>query len=402
MQSEKISTQPKHTGATFSLASSLALHKMAFYGWRSLLLFTVISSAGLPNYAELDNLKFWLPFVLGVALLVGGLLGDLLLGNKRTATIGTALMCVGSLFYFLGMDLPAQLPYFIFAAGCGLHQSNLKALYAKLYLHDTRLLDAGFQILYLLANIAAFCAVILLNFIAEKYGFEYGFLTVSILSLGSAATLFITPQAPRSEESTPAEKGLIHLHQLKALGLVLGIFILYAVFQQLSQDEITREYVDRSLFLFYGSLDYYLPLDAVLYLLLSILLIVLWSRKYFAPIRKITLSALLLLIAFGLSYLSYSISPLARPYISVIAMIMIPLAELLIEPFIDTSIAMVVRQKYLAIAYGTSVLLTFFAAELLMLIHRWTYAITENTLEIGLLGLLLLSIYLVIRRYRSI
>lgn len=111
---------------------------------------------------------------MGVSLsyLIGGILGDLLLGNRWTAIIGGGCMILGSFLFFFDSSLYRLVPIILFIIGCGLYDSNLKAMFAKEYLHDKRLFDSGFTLLYVFINIGSFFGALLIGLFTDWYGIE--------------------------------------------------------------------------------------------------------------------------------------------------------------------------------------------------------------------------------------
>ncbi|MCJ8288831.1 MAG: MFS transporter [Crocinitomicaceae bacterium] len=402
MTKENITTKPKHTKLSFIYAGSLAWQKLSYYGWRSILFLLLFDEVDKSSANDISSLVLWISIGLSVSYLIGGILGDLLIGNKNTSIIGGVIMFIGSMLFFFNPSLYPYLPITMFVIGCGLYQSNLKAIYAKLYLHDTRLLDSGFILLYLFINFGAFFGALLVGLIAECYGIEYGFLTVGISTALSITMLLLTKKPTHIlDESSPPEKSFINKINLKHLGTVLALFAVYCFVWRLTYYDIYALYWNIDLGSYFINHYWVDILGFVFYIIVAIYLIILWSKKHYDQIYKLRISTIITLFAFGISYLFYKEGSITTSIVTTLALFAYTIAELLIEPLIDSSIAKLINRKFLAIAYGAVGLLTMGISYVFLFMEKGLQWLTEHTIYIGFGGLLLLSIILVMKKYRS-
>ena len=402
MTQENIATKPKHTKLSFIYAGSIAWQKLAYYGWRSILFLLLFDGFYKSSATEYSNLILWISIGLSGSYLIGGILGDLLIGNKSTSIIGGGVMIIGSMLFFFNSSLYPYIPISLFIIGCGLYQSNLKAIYAKLYLHDTRLLDSGFVLLYLFINLGSFFGAFLIGLIAEWYGIEYGFLAVGISTAISITMLLLTKNTAQiSDESIPENKSLINKIDLKNLAIVLGLFALYCFVWRLTYYDIYALYWDIDLGSYFINHYWVDTLGFVFYIIVAIYLIVLWSKKYYNQITKLTISTIITLLAFGVSYVLYKEGSVTTSIVTILALFAYTIAELLLEPLIDSSIAKLINRKFLAIAYGVVGLLTMGIGYVFLFMEKGLQWLTEHTIYLGFGGLIVLSIILTIKKSRS-
>ncbi len=401
MITENIETSPKHTKQTFSYATSLAWQKLSYYGWRSILFFLFIDQVDKSDTLEITNLFLWISIGLSIAYIFGGILGDLLIGNKNTAIIGGIVMFTGSMLFFFDLSITPYIPITIFITGCGLYQSNLKSIYAKLYLHDTRLLDSGFLIFNLFINIGSFFGVLIVGLITEKYGVEYGFLTVGVSTILSIIMLLLTKNTTQpSVKSYPHKELLINRINLKYLSQVLALYTLYCFAWRLSYYDINALYWDIDLgphFISYFWVD---NVSLVFHLIIGIYLIILWTKKYYDKITKLTISAVITLVSFSLSYFLFNENSVTTSILTVFVLFAYTFADLLVLPIIDSSIAKLINRKFLAIAYGTVSIITMGIGYVFLFIENGIKLLVESTIYVGLGGLLVLSIILIIRKFK--
>ncbi len=105
--------------------------------------------------------------------LLGGWLGDKVLGQINTAKTGSLLMCVGyiflalssksnPLFFFIGL--------FLVAFGTGIFKVNMSVLVGNLYSSTPALKDAGFNIYYMGVNVGAAIAPLAATLFSTYFG----------------------------------------------------------------------------------------------------------------------------------------------------------------------------------------------------------------------------------------
>lgn len=164
-----------HPQGLFYLFFAELWERFSFYGMRALLvlymtkqlLFTDDMSFGI--YAAYMSLVYFTP-------MIGGVLADNYLGYRKSIFLGGILMALGHFF------LTIELPIFFYGSlallivGNGFFKPNISTFVGKLYSKEDVRRDSGFTIFYMGINIGAAIAPLLCAWIAEKYGWHYGFL----------------------------------------------------------------------------------------------------------------------------------------------------------------------------------------------------------------------------------
>ncbi len=224
-----MSTQQKsksflgHPKGLFYLFFAELWERFSFYGMRALLvlymtkqlLFTDEMSFGI--YAAYMSLVYFTP-------LIGGVLADNYLGYRKSIIIGGLFMALG---HFL---LTIETPLFYFGSlalivvGNGFFKPNISTFVGKLYAKDDIRRDSGFTIFYMGINIGAAIAPLLCAYLAELYGWHYGFMLAGI---GMLIGLYFFHSGTQSEVF--GEKGLVpdqEKYDKKILGINTGNFIL--------------------------------------------------------------------------------------------------------------------------------------------------------------------------------
>jgi POT family proton-dependent oligopeptide transporter len=105
--------------------------------------------------------------------ILGGLLADRLLGQRRTVVIGGVLMAVG---HFMMTSEALFLPALLFLIlGIGTFKPNISTQVGGLYAADDQRRVAAYSIFYFGINIGAFLAPLVCGSLGEEVGWHYGF-----------------------------------------------------------------------------------------------------------------------------------------------------------------------------------------------------------------------------------
>jgi POT family proton-dependent oligopeptide transporter len=186
-----------HPRGLLVLAGTELWDRISFHGMQSLLVLYMVEQLLLPGHVEriagLAGFRRLIESVTGslsatalasqtfglyVGLIyfmpvLGGWLGDRVLGQRRTVALGALLMTAGHFcMAFEQMFLWALL---LLIVGAGCLRGNLMSQVGGLYVHDDRRRVAAFQIYFLVINIGAFVAPLVSGALAQSYGWHSGF-----------------------------------------------------------------------------------------------------------------------------------------------------------------------------------------------------------------------------------
>jgi POT family proton-dependent oligopeptide transporter len=115
--------------------------------------------------------------------ILGGWVGDRLLGRRRTVAIGAFLMTLGHLC--MAFDETFLLALLLLILGVGGMNANLMAQVSALYGPEDRRRDDGFQIYYVGLNAGAFLAPVVCGWLGQEYSWHLGFAVAGIGMLGA-------------------------------------------------------------------------------------------------------------------------------------------------------------------------------------------------------------------------
>jgi POT family proton-dependent oligopeptide transporter len=127
--------------------------------------------------------------------ILGGLLADRVLGQRRTVLIGATLMAIGH--FMMAFE-----PLFLFALtalifGSGAFKPNISTQLGALYAPGDRRRDRAFSIFYVGVNLGAFFSPLVCGTLGETLGWHYGFAAAGVgMTVGLAIYLAATPTLP--------------------------------------------------------------------------------------------------------------------------------------------------------------------------------------------------------------
>lgn len=167
--------------------------RFSYYGMRALLVLFLVDAVakggfGLDDRTATAIYGLYTAAVYVVAL-PGGWIADRLIGTQAAALWGGVIIASGHLL--LGLSGTSATIFYIglmvIVIGTGLLKPNLSALVAQLYPEGGYRRDAGFTIYYMSVNIGAFFGPLVTAWLAQTYGWHYGFFAAAVgMALGVA------------------------------------------------------------------------------------------------------------------------------------------------------------------------------------------------------------------------
>jgi POT family proton-dependent oligopeptide transporter len=157
--------------------------RFSYYGMRALLVIYLVNALGysrqdaLALYGIYTGLVYFTP-------LIGGVLADQYVGQRRAVVIGGILMVLGHIAMAFDGWLYEALALLI--VGNGFFKPNASAMVGGLYPDSSDARRAGaYSIFYMGINLGAFLAPIVTGWLAEDVGWHYGFAAAAVgMTLG--------------------------------------------------------------------------------------------------------------------------------------------------------------------------------------------------------------------------
>lgn len=165
--------------------------RFGFYGLQSVSIAYFVQTMGLTEQGAVMLWGAFSALMFGIPVL-GGWLGDRVLGTRRTVTIAMALLAVGysGLSCGLGGSAGVSLVLAVLILGGGIFKPNVASLLRQTFSDASDRVDIVFTIYYMSINIGATVAAIAIPFLAEHIGWRKSFaIAAAVLWVGFAVSL---------------------------------------------------------------------------------------------------------------------------------------------------------------------------------------------------------------------
>lgn len=190
---ERIRIQ-KHSIETLYYSISLILERASYYGLRLLIIIYMTGEVLKMNSTEALSIYGLFTGSVMLSKIIGAILGDLFIGNKKALFIGGMIQAIGAFCLCIPSTLGLYLGLFLIVIGNGFYTPNIISNFGKSYLNNKKQLDSGFSIFYLATNLGAFLGTLLIGLIGEKYGYNYAFIIGGLLMLSSLIPILRTKE----------------------------------------------------------------------------------------------------------------------------------------------------------------------------------------------------------------
>ena len=194
--------------------------RFSYYGMRALLVLYMLKHLFAPQRASevlgLAPFQHALEFVFGplapqplasqiygfytglvyLTPILGGLLADRVLGQRRTVIVGAMLMAIGH--FMMASEQLFLLALGFLILGNGAFKPNISTQVGALYAPGDPRRDRAFSIFYVGINLGAFLAPLICGTLGEELGWHYGFAAAGVgMTLGLVIYLAATPKLPK-------------------------------------------------------------------------------------------------------------------------------------------------------------------------------------------------------------
>lgn len=202
--------------------------RFGFYTVQGILALYFIRHLG---YSDLDSyytFGAYSALVYGMVI-IGGYLGDHVLGTKRTIVLGLIVLTLG--YFALAITDKAHVFYALalICVGNGLFKANPSNLLAKCYgEHDSRT-QSGFTLYYMSINLGSIVALLIGPVVAARYGYSYAFI-LSAFGLLLGVLNYAFRYQTVAHINTDADKRPINLFQWVVIFVGIYLFTLSSAY----------------------------------------------------------------------------------------------------------------------------------------------------------------------------
>ena len=389
---EKIQNQ-KHSIETFYYSLARMLERASYYGFRALVVLYMTGETLKMDRTEALSIYGWFAGSMVFSQIIGGLFGDLLIGNKKAIIFGGIIQAIGAFSLCIPSTTGLYLGLFLVVLGSGFFTPNILSNFGKSYLNKTKLLDSGFTIFYLAINLGSFLGISLIGYSGEKFGYNIGFVISGILMLLSIVPIIISKEFNSEEfekgETSISKRILNILIAFIVVGVFWGIYEIsnIRIFDlQMQFSEISAWNISKSLWQTIGSI-FTLPI--------SLVAIILWTFFYSSQFFKLMVGFIFGAISFGVLFVIPEIPTENHTITYLISLVFLGISEIHIAPIILSISTKYANPKYLAILMSLAFLPTRLISLIFGLFNHKLYDNPMLGLKIGIVGMTVVGIGLI-------
>lgn len=354
--------QNKYPKSFWLMCFTITWERFSYHGISTILVlyFTASTTKGGMGLSIIEATSLYSFFVgmLHLTPLIGGWLSDFYIGQQKSIILGGFFIALGNLFLFLSDDRSIlYLGLLGIMIGNGFFKANCTNLVGNIY-SDRKISEReiAYSLFYMFINLGSFLAPFTAGLVADKilavrdlqgtilkFGYKPMFLICSIIAvIWTFLFFYLAPKFLGDIGKNPYKnlsknkKGIDfciniskeELNNMKIMGIISIFVILFwtAFYQSFSSITLyARDYVDRSIGSFIVPVPWFPALNAILGILFSPILVILWGK-----LKKIkvdaTLKISLGLFSMGTAFFFMSISSYITKDIGKASMIFIVLA----------------------------------------------------------------------------
>ena len=328
------------------------MERTAYYGLRALLVLYMVD--GFLKMPNTEAFKYYGWFISGILVfqIIGGVLGDLLIGNKKAIIVGAVLQALGAFALSIPSSTGLYVGLLLVAMGSGFYTPNLFSNFGKLYLNKTKLMDAGFTMLYFSVNLGAFLGTLTIGYIGEKYSWTYGFIIAGIFMLLSIVPLIIAQEKDVDFETKNTRQPNQRVRNLTIAFVAIGLF--WAIYTLGSFGMFDLQFKFMEISAWHIPRNFWSSLNLIPFLPVAIIAIFAWSHFYTHSFFKLAVGFLIGALSFATLLLIPEMPSEKHMLIYMLSMILLSISEVHIAPIIYSILTKNTSPKYLAILFSLS------------------------------------------------
>lgn len=388
---QKITNQ-SHSKETYLYVLSRAFERASYYGIRGIILIYMLEALYLPQQEAFKIYDFFITALI-FSQVLGALLGDFAIGNKKVMIIGGVLQAFGIFMLCIPSATGLYVGLSLILLGSGLYSPNILAQFGKLYLNKQMLMDAGFSLFYFAVNLGAFIGIFVITSLGEG-NYSLGFLIGGLLMLLSVAISFFIKEKEKTTETTETINYKSNFDK-RLLIIVASILIVAVYWSVYDYSSTAFSYLD-SLFAKNATIPYppaiFTTFSTSFIVPIGITVSIIWSFWYNSHLTKITIGFISGAIALGLLSLLPANLDSSYTSIAILSIFLLNLAEFHLGPILYSILTKNSNPKYLA----TIISLSFIPSKIFMYIIGLQFRNSEEGLLPIYAGAIILSIISVV------
>jgi len=355
--------------------------RFSYYGMRALFTLFLVAetTADNPGFGwtnqEALELYGWYTMLVYVSSIPGGWVADKLLGQKKTVLLGGILLCIGHSVLAFDSEMSFYIGCLFIILGVGGLKPNISSMVGGLYKQGDERRDLGFYIFYMGINIGGFLAPLACGFLAQKYGWHWGFGLAAIgMFLGQIVYMWgqkhlkhVGNLISRKNEADKAilDRPLTSVEKDRVKVLLLSfllIILFWAAFEQAGglMNLYAQQKTDRSILGFTVPATWFQSINSFFIITLATVVGSFWYKwkkkgKEASSIFKMAMGIIIMAVGFGfmsMASVQYEETGSSAMYWLVLAYLFHTVGELCASPVSLSFITKLAPLKYASIIMG--------------------------------------------------
>jgi len=355
--------------------------RFSYYGMRALFTLFLVAetTADNPGFGwtnqEALELYGWYTMLVYVSSIPGGWVADKLLGQKKTVLLGGILLCIGHSVLAFDSEMSFYIGCLFIILGVGGLKPNISSMVGGLYKQGDERRDLGFYIFYMGINIGGFLAPLACGFLAQKYGWHWGFGLAAIgMFLGQIVYMWgqkhlkhVGNLISRKNEADKAilDRPLTSIEKDRVKVLLLSfllIILFWAAFEQAGglMNLYAQQKTDRSILGFTVPATWFQSINSFFIITLATVVGSFWYKwkkrgKEASSIFKMAMGIIIMAVGFGfmsMASVQYEETGSSAMYWLVLAYLFHTVGELCASPVSLSFITKLAPLKYASIIMG--------------------------------------------------
>ena len=351
---------------TLLLTIMSLLERLCYYGVRGVLVLYALD--GL-NIDRNDAFEFYgiLTMLLVILPIPFGLITDKLLGQTKSIYLGGLLTFIAYLGFIIPNTITLYISIVILSIGISLVKPSTTVLVGRQFFKEDRKRTLAYIIFFFGINLGAFLGSVSIAYLAETYGWIWGFSIAAIATL-SYLFLFRFYVSTIVQQETNQLKNLEpSINFIKTMPILVIFILIYMVFEKCSETLVTSYSIqiansnDKTL-LGFDMFDSVIQSISTLWSMpLTIAIFIYWRLKGIGKtFNLIGVSLIIILLALAVSTFSNNIK---LDYVLDYAMIpfgLYALADALVFPLVTSYVTRLSDTKYSNTTYALFIFVTHF------------------------------------------
>lgn len=387
-----------HNKSTILYSCSRMFERAAFYGFRSIIVLYMVGETLMMPQKEALMIYGWFSASFLISHIIGAIIGDFFIGNKRSIIIGGLLQAVGAFLFGIPSSIGLYIGLILIIIGGGIYTPNMISQFGRLYLNKIKLADSGFTIFYTSVNVGSVVGVFVISYIGQVIGWKYGFMAAGLFMIISVIFVFISKESDDfewEEKEVPLRERTLKI----IVGFVaVGLFWAAYEISQIGIFDVQSKISDAVINIPKSLLT---SLNSAFILPLGIIAAVVWSYFYSSQFQKLMLGSIFGVFSVVLLFLIPEMPSEQHVIIYLLSILSLSISEVCVAPAVHSILTQYTNPKYLATLISLAVIPTRVFSYAIIYFNDGIYEDSSLALTVALVPMTAMGLGLLIFLKRS-